>query len=143
MPRPRCVRRVASLYQGCDGRSVAQPGRALSSGGRGRKFESCHSDHAPRPSRPLPWRHAAWDNDIHQLFNEADSANIVFDRLAACGDSRFHALMEAAISHLRVFVTETLLVKFHEQGDSARAPALGLEPPFCTAEFELRPARED
>ncbi|KTC82485.1 hypothetical protein Lche_0749 [Legionella cherrii] len=26
-------------------RSVAQPGRALPSGGRGRRFNSCHSDH--------------------------------------------------------------------------------------------------
>ena len=26
-------------------RSVAQPGRALLSGSRGRRFESCHSDH--------------------------------------------------------------------------------------------------
>ena len=26
-------------------RSVAQPGRALPSGGRGRRFESSHSDH--------------------------------------------------------------------------------------------------
>ena len=39
---------------GCDiaarpdrNRSVAQPGRALSSGGRGRRFESSHSDHPP------------------------------------------------------------------------------------------------
>ncbi len=26
-------------------RGVAQPGRALPSGGRGRKFKSCHPDH--------------------------------------------------------------------------------------------------
>ena len=30
-------------------RSVAQPGRALRSGRRGRRFKSCHSDHFPTP----------------------------------------------------------------------------------------------
>ena len=33
-------------------RSIAQPGRAPSSGGGGRKFESCYSDHSL--SRPFP-----------------------------------------------------------------------------------------
>ena len=32
-------------------RSIAQPGRAPSSGGGGRRFESCYSDHLSRPSR--------------------------------------------------------------------------------------------
>jgi hypothetical protein len=39
-PKPKAISRVLS-------RSVAQPGRALRSGRRGRRFESCHSDHSP------------------------------------------------------------------------------------------------
>ena len=34
-------------------RSIAQPGRALRSGRRGRRFESCYSDHKLKPRRPL------------------------------------------------------------------------------------------
>ncbi len=39
-PKPKAISRVLS-------RSVAQPGRALRSGRRGRRFKSCHSDHSP------------------------------------------------------------------------------------------------
>src|SRR6202007_2093923 len=35
-------------------RSVAQPGRALRSGRRGRRFESCHSDHPSYTIKSLP-----------------------------------------------------------------------------------------
>lgn len=45
--------RVAAIHRDAGFRSVAQPGRALSSGGRGRRFESCHSDQ-PIPSPPIP-----------------------------------------------------------------------------------------
>ena len=34
-------------------RSIAQPGRALRSGRRGRRFESCYSDHKLKSRRPL------------------------------------------------------------------------------------------
>lgn len=34
-------------------RSVAQTGRALPSGGRGRKFDSCHSDHINKGIQPF------------------------------------------------------------------------------------------
>ncbi len=37
--------------QSGSGRGVAQPGRALASGARGRKFKSCHPDQSSR--RPL------------------------------------------------------------------------------------------
>lgn len=43
------------VYPALHGRSVAQPGRALSSGGRGREFESRHSDHI-RNSGCIPLR---------------------------------------------------------------------------------------
>ena len=42
---PGCNRPRGGVSHRPHGRSVAQPGRALSSGGRGRRFESCHSDH--------------------------------------------------------------------------------------------------
>ena len=38
-------------------------------------------------------------------------------------------------------VKESLLVKFSERDDDARARELGVEPPFCTAEFDIRLAR--
>ncbi len=40
----------AARYMPRPCRSVAQPGRALCSGRRGRRFESSHSDHGPSPS---------------------------------------------------------------------------------------------
>ena len=40
-----------SISAGTGRRSVAQPGRALSSGGRGRRFESCHSDQQTREKK--------------------------------------------------------------------------------------------
>ena len=39
-------------------------------------------------------------------------------------------------------VKESLLVEFREQDDVARARDLGVEPPFCTAEFDIRLARQ-
>ena len=48
--KPKAISRVLS-------RSVAQPGRALRSGRRGRRFESCHSDHSSKSRRfPEAWR---------------------------------------------------------------------------------------
>jgi uncharacterized membrane protein len=54
-PTPRPPRAIDPLakaerrrYPARHGRSVAQPGRALSSGGRGRRFESSHSDQNSR-----------------------------------------------------------------------------------------------
>jgi hypothetical protein len=41
----RCAVATARLYIAPGRRSVAQPGRALLSGGRGRRFKSSHSDH--------------------------------------------------------------------------------------------------
>ena len=43
MPRS-CLAASPSLYLALGRRSVAQPGRALLSGGRGRRFKSSHSD---------------------------------------------------------------------------------------------------
>jgi hypothetical protein len=43
VPRP-CLAAIPSLYLALGRRSVAQPGRALLSGGRGRRFKSSHSD---------------------------------------------------------------------------------------------------
>ena len=40
-------------------------------------------------------------------------------------------------------VKESLLVEFHEHDDPARARQLGVKSPFCTAEFDVRLARED
>lgn len=40
-------------------------------------------------------------------------------------------------------VKESLLVEFREHDDAGRARDLGVEPPFCTAEFDVRLARED
>ena len=40
-------------------------------------------------------------------------------------------------------VKESLLVEFCEHDDTARAKELGVEAPFCTAEFDIRLARED
>ncbi len=53
----RSLRRCHEAAISCarvPGRSVAQPGRALSSGGRGRWFESTHSDQHSRHSNLLP-----------------------------------------------------------------------------------------
>ena len=43
---------------------------------------------------------------MNRLFTEADSADIVVERLASCGDPRFREVMEAAIRHLHAFVKE-------------------------------------
>ncbi len=40
-------------------------------------------------------------------------------------------------------VKESLLVEFQEHDDAARADTLGVASPFCTAEFDIRLARED
>ena len=39
-------------------------------------------------------------------------------------------------------VKESLLVEFREHDDDARARDLGVESPFCTAEFDIRLARQ-
>ena len=39
-------------------------------------------------------------------------------------------------------VKESLLVEFREHGDTGSEHDLGMEPPFCTAELDVRPARE-
>ncbi len=43
---------------------------------------------------------------MNRLFNEAESADIVIERLAGCEDPRFREVMEAAIRHLHDFVKE-------------------------------------
>ena len=43
---------------------------------------------------------------MNRLFNEAESADIVIERLASCEDPRFRAVMESAIRHLHAFVKE-------------------------------------
>ena len=43
---------------------------------------------------------------MNRLFTEADSADIVVERLASCEDPRFREVMEAAIRHLHAFVKE-------------------------------------
>ena len=43
---------------------------------------------------------------MNRLFTEADSADIVVERLASCEDPRFRKVMEAAIRHLHAFVKE-------------------------------------
>ncbi|MCY3755962.1 MAG: intradiol ring-cleavage dioxygenase [Alphaproteobacteria bacterium] len=43
---------------------------------------------------------------MNRLFTEAESAEIVIERLAGCDDLRFRAVMEAAIRHLHTFVKE-------------------------------------
>ncbi len=40
-------------------------------------------------------------------------------------------------------VKDSLLVEFREQDDAGRARGLGVGSPFCTAEFDIRLARED
>ena len=45
-------------------RSVAQPGRALSSGGRGRRFESSHSDQSKKPR--ILWDLRLFDSRLGQ-----------------------------------------------------------------------------
>jgi hypothetical protein len=57
-PTPNVPRRLAPAtrrrYIARLGRSVAQPGRALCSGRRGRRFESSHSDQQPKPPAATP-----------------------------------------------------------------------------------------
>ena len=43
---------------------------------------------------------------MNRLFTEAESADIVIERLAACESPRFRAVMESAIRHLHAFVKE-------------------------------------
>ena len=43
---------------------------------------------------------------MNRLFTEAESADIVVERLASCEDPRFREVMEAAIRHLHAFVKE-------------------------------------
>ena len=43
---------------------------------------------------------------MNRLFTEAESADIVIERLASCEDPRFRAVMESALRHLHAFVKE-------------------------------------
>ncbi len=54
LPNPIAIQRRAP-YAMRPVRSIAQLGRALSSGGRGRRFESSYSDQISRPARTLPY----------------------------------------------------------------------------------------
>lgn len=43
---------------------------------------------------------------MNRLFTEAESADIVIERLAGCEDPRFREIMESAIRHLHAFVKD-------------------------------------
>src|SRR5947209_18244600 len=73
----RCAGTSARLYIWPGRRSVAQPGRALLSGGRGRRFKSSHSDqYFPRP-------------DPHSVGREELAVVAVIDGKEEAGGARY------------------------------------------------------
>src|SRR5437868_15508273 len=72
-----CLAAQPSLYLALGRRSVAQPGRALLSGGRGRRFKSSHSDqYFPRP-------------DPHSVGREEVAVVAVIDGKEEAGGARY------------------------------------------------------